>query len=199
MSAALRLPPPATLADLLAIPEDERWHEILNGELSERASPSGEHGARQGELRAFVAPFQRRSGGRWPGGWWFAIEVEVDLGPHDLVRPDLSGWRRERCPEQPRGFPIRLRPDWVCEVLSPTHRGRDLHEKMQIYHRHGIPHYWVLDPDGELLVVHRWTEAGWLVALTARRGETVRAEPFEAIPLQVGVLFGDDPEEPEGG
>jgi hypothetical protein len=31
--------------------------------------------------------------------------------------------------------------------------------------------------------------------LGARRGERVRAEPFQAIELQVGVFFGDDEEE----
>ena len=30
------------------------------------------------------------------------------------------------------------------------------------------------------------------LALTAATGERVRAEPFDAIDLQVGVLFGDE-------
>ena len=34
----------ATLEDLLAIPEDERFHELINGELVEKAAPAGEHG-----------------------------------------------------------------------------------------------------------------------------------------------------------
>jgi hypothetical protein len=39
-------------------------------------------------------------------------------------------------------------------------------------------------------------DAGYIEVLTGERGERVRAEPFEAIPLVVGVLFGDDEEEP---
>ena len=42
--------------------------------------------------------------------------------------------------------------------------------------------------------MHRHTEAGYLVVLAAESGERVQAEPFEAIELQVGVLFGDDEE-----
>ncbi len=38
----------------------------------------------------------------------------------------------------------------------------------------------------------RWTQEGYVEILAAERGEQVRAEPFEATPLQVGVLFGDD-------
>jgi hypothetical protein len=43
--------------------------------------------------------------------------------------------------------------------------------------------------------VHRWTPDGFLLVLTAERGERVRAEPFDALEMQVGVLFGDDEDE----
>jgi hypothetical protein len=33
-----------------------------------------------------------------------------------------------------------------------------------------------------------------LNVLTAQRGHTIRAEPFDAIELSVGALLGDDPE-----
>ena len=36
---------------------------------------------------------------------------------------------------------------------------------------------------------------GYVEVLIAERGETVRAEPFDAIELRVGVLFGDDDDE----
>jgi len=42
------------------------------------------------------------------------------------------------------------------------------------------------------LTVLRWHEAGYLEALVAERGETVRAEPFDAIDLPVGMFFGED-------
>ncbi|WP_437617977.1 hypothetical protein [Sorangium sp. So ce1151] len=58
-----------------------------------------------------------------------------------------------------------------------------------------LPHSWILDPREGTLAVHRWTREGYLTALLAERGERVRAEPFEAIELSVGVLFGDDVEE----
>ena len=42
----------------------------------------------------------------------------------------------------------------------------------------------------------RWSEAGYVNLQRAERGETIRAEPFDAIEIIVGMLFGDDP--PEG-
>ena len=71
---------------------------------------------------------------------------------------------------------------------------RDQRDKTRIYARAGIPHYWLLDPRDATLSVYRWSAEGYLHVLGARRGERVRAEPFAAIELQVGVLFGDDEE-----
>ena len=41
----------------------------------------------------------------------------------------------------------------------------------------------------------RWSADGYVTRLRAERGETVRAEPFDAIEIAVGTLFGDDPPE----
>ena len=44
-----------------------------------------------------------RRGRGGPGGWWILLDVDVRLSPHDIVRPDVSGWRRERLAD-PRGL-----------------------------------------------------------------------------------------------
>jgi Uma2 family endonuclease len=183
---------PATVDDLFAIPEEERRHELIEGAIEEKGATSGEHGSAQRKLSAYVDPFERRPGGRWPGGWWFATDVDVYFDPANSFRPDVAGWRRERMPERPRGAPINVRPDWVCEILS-TNRRNDLVKKKRVYHRHQVPHYWIIDPEQEILAVHRWAPEGYLEILVAERGEEVRPEPFEAIPLAVGMLFGDEP------
>ena len=51
---------------------------------------------------------------------------------------------------------------------------------------------WVVDPEERILLRHRWSPDGYTVVQRAAAGETVRAEPFGAIELQVGVLLGDD-------
>lgn len=67
--------------------------------------------------------------------------------------------------------------------------------KLRRYHPAGVPHYWILDQVDRTLTVHRHTPDGYLVALRVPADERVRAEPFDAIELQVGMLLGDDPEE----
>jgi Uma2 family endonuclease len=182
---------PATLADLLAIPEPERFHELIEGVLVDKDAASGKHGEAQLSLAILLRPFRRGGAGGGPGGWIFATEVEVRFDAENVLRPDVVGWRRERLPELPAEVPITVIPDWICEVLS-TNRANDLVPKKRIYHRHQVANYWVIDPDAEMLTVYRHAPEGYLEALVAVRGETVRAEPFEARELAVGVLFGDD-------
>jgi Uma2 family endonuclease len=192
MSVAAKLSP-ATTADLLAIPEEERFHEVIDGGLVRKAMPSGLHGLGQSQVAAQVGgPYNRRPGGREPGGWWILTEVEIELSQSDVYRPDVAGWRRERMPRPPEGSPLTLRPDWVCEVLSRSHARSDLVKKMRGYHRAGVPHYWIVDPDRETLTVYRWTVDGYLAALLAEPGEHVRAEPFGEVELDVGALFGSE-------
>jgi Uma2 family endonuclease len=183
----------ATLDDFWAIPEEVRFHELIDGELIEKAAPSGEHGSAQAGIVGVLHPVYQRPPGRGgPGGWWIATEVEVLLGDV-VVRPDVVGWRRERCPTRPTGMPIKLRPDWICEVISEGNATHDTIKKLRLYHRAGVPHYWLADPRDATLTVMRWSEAGFITLQRAERGEAIRAEPFEAVEIVVGVLFGDDP------
>ncbi len=187
----------ATFDDLLGIPEEERYHEILDGELVQKLMPGGEHGAVQ--LRAaqtLGSRFNRSPNGPTrPGGWWFASEVTIKLDLHDTVQPDISGWRRSSLPEGPKGYPITVPPDWVCEVMTGADaRRRDGMQKRRIYALHRVGHYWLIDTERQSLTVLRLTERGYVEVLEASRSERVRAEPFDAVELAVGVLFGDDEE-----
>ena len=116
--------------------------------------------------------------------------MEVELEAHDVYRPDVVAWRKERVPERPKGRPVRIRPDWVCEVLSLSNAETDLGPKLFAYQRAGVPHYWIVDPEHETLTVYRWTSEGYVVALSAGRHDVIRAEPFEAREIEVGALFG---------
>ena len=193
MSTALKQAP-ATIADLLAIPEPERFHEIIDGEVVRKAMPSPRHGRSQARLTMRLGgPYDRKPGGKWPGGWRFLTETEIQFEDSEVYRPDVAGWRRERLPELPAASPLLVRPDWVCEILSPSNERNDVVKKMRAYKRSSVPHYWLLDPIAETLIVYRWTEKGYLLVLAAQEEERINAEPFEATTFSVhGLLDGDD-------
>jgi Uma2 family endonuclease len=179
-----------TYEDLLALGPDHRA-ELISGAIVERASPSFEHSTAQWALGAFLGSRVRGGDG---GGveWWFATEVEVAYAADHVYRHDLAGWRRDRHPVRPTGRPVESRPDWVCEILSPSNAKTDLVDKFRTLFRAGVPHYWLLDPLERLLTVYRHEPAGYTAVLTAAADETVAAEPFESAPVRVAALLGDE-------
>ncbi len=182
-------------ADLRALAADDVRAEVIHGVVVEKASASSEHGGAQCALGGVLARrFHRGPGGRWPGGWWFGAAIDVEYEAHEVYCHDVAGWRRDRVAEL-TGWPVRTRPDWVCELLAPGDTRRDLVDKFQVLHRHRVPHYWIADPVECTLRVHRWAPPGYVVVLTAGEADVVRAEPFEAVELRVAALFGFEDDE----
>lgn len=192
-TATARKLPSATLADLLALPDEGHGCEIIDGELVEKET-SGEHGRAQTNLVTRLnSRFGRRPGGRRPGGWWFATEVLIAFPDiKDPLRPDVVGWRREKVPTFPTGTVLTTIPDWICEILSPTNLTNDTIKKKRHYHRAQVEYYWIVDPVQETLQVYRWDQAGYVEVLSAERMDKVRAEPFDVDEINVAAFFGDD-------
>jgi len=181
----------STWEDLLRLPEDAPA-EIVAGVLTTPPSPLPRHSRAQGALRSFLGrPFDDDDGRGGPGGWWILLEVDVRLSAHDIVRPDLAGWHRERLPDPWDARPIDIAPYWICEVVSRSNAAHDRVRKRALYARSGVPYYWLVDPDARTLEALRldasaraWIEVG------AYGDEAVaRIAPFDAVELEVGRLF----------
>jgi len=176
----------ATYDDLLAVPA-HLVAQILFGELVTHPRPALRHARAASRLGgALDGPFDRARGG--PGGWLILDEPELHLQA-DVLVPDLAGWRRQRMPELPDGAAFTLAPDWICEVLSPSTAGTDRVEKMQIYGRERVGHVWLLDPLAQSIEVFRWEGSAFSLVLTGRGDAVLRAEPFDAVPLELGALW----------
>ncbi len=110
----------------------------------------------------------------------------------DVVVPDLAGWRRARMPELPVDDAFAtLAPDWACEVLSPSTAASDRAQKLPIYARELVNHVWLVDPLQRTLEVLRREGARWVIIAVHRGDERVRAEPFDAIELDLAILWAD--------
>jgi Uma2 family endonuclease len=182
MSTARRM---ATYEDLLQAP-DNLVAEIVDGELITSPRPALGHAQASGALRESLGPFARRPGGPGgPGGWWILFEPELHLGP-DILVPDLAGWRRERMPVLENVPYSEIAPDWVCEVLSPTTGRLDRVRKKPIYARERVGHLWLVDPIACTLEVYRIEGNRWLDVGAYGGAEIIRAEPFEAVELDMG-------------
>jgi Uma2 family endonuclease len=178
----------ATYQDVLAAPPD-KVAEILDGELSLSPRPTARHSAAASALGEELGPpFKRGRGG--PGGWIIVDEPELHL-ENDVLVPDLAGWRRERMPLLPDAPFLTVAPDWVCEFLSPGSARTDRKRKMPLYARSGVRNAWLIDPSERTLEVYRLVEDRWSLLVTFSDEECVRAEPFDAIELELGLLWAD--------
>jgi Uma2 family endonuclease len=181
----------ATFADLAALGDDSRA-EILDGVLVTPPPPLPEHGRVQCSMGAFIGkPFDHDDGRGGPGGWWILTEVDVQLAEHQIVRPDVTGWRRVRLAWPWGQQPVLVVPDWVCEIVSPTRPADDRVRKRRLYAQHGVAFYWIVDPSARTLEALRldpdlqeWREIG-----AYDDESTARIAPFEAVELEVGRLF----------
>ncbi len=180
----------ATYEDVLAAPEN-KVAEILDGELVLSPRPAARHALAGSRLGADLGSFFDRGRGG-PGGWWILDEPELHFGD-DVLVPDLAGWRRERMPAIPDVPFFTLAPDWVCEVLSPSTERIDRGKKLRIYAEAGVAHAWLVNPVEHTLEVLRLREGAWTIVAVFTGGEAVRAEPFDAVELELGALWMDGP------
>jgi Uma2 family endonuclease len=188
---AMPVVPQATTEELLrqlAELEPSKKGEIIDGELFVQPRPRPRHS----RANAFLS---RHIGGGFdfdpegPGGWWILVEPGIELPNAPEVAPDLAGWRRERMPVLVPDEPIRMVPDWVCEVLSPWNTRWDRLKKFPFYARVGVEGLWVVDPAERTLEVRHLRDGQWVVLSTVGDEPSVRLPPFEAIEIPLATLW----------
>lgn len=176
----------ATYADLLAVPE-HLVAEIIDGELYASPRPAPRHARASTALTAALhPPFDAGRGG--PGGWTILFEPELHLAG-DIVVPDIAGWRRDRLPALPEAPYFSLAPDWICEVQSASTAALDRAKKLRVYAREGVRHAWMVDPVAKTLEILRLQQGRWLIMATHAAAGLVRAEPFDAVEIDLSTLW----------
>lgn len=179
---------PATYDDLIALPEHVVG-EIIDGELHVTPRPAPRHAVAASVLGGeIVAAYH--SGRRGPGGWWILFQPELHVRA-DVVVPDFGGWRRSTMPAIPDAAYFTIAPDWICEVLSPATARIDRLKKLRIYARERVGHAWLIDPIARTLEVLRLENDRWSIVTVHGGNETVCAEPFDAVSLDLVLLWAD--------
>ena len=138
--------PPLTYADYAALPDDGRRYELIDGELVMTPAPGYVH---QRVLARLFAILSRHVRAQKTGEVLFA-PLDVILSDATTVQPDLVYLARDR-ERQARKRGIEGPPTLVIEGLSPTRPEFDLEVKRELYWRHRVPHYWIVDPENRTL------------------------------------------------
>jgi Uma2 family endonuclease len=146
-----------TYRDLLELPEDGLRHELIDGEHYVTPAPGERHQSASFRLSGLLFEYLRRQ----PIGRAYAAPFDVLLSELDFVEPDLIYLSNERWQRQMNRHRLVGPPDLVVEILSPSTHKIDEGAKLRLYERSGIGEYWLIDPVGETVRVHR-LEAGRL-------------------------------------
>ncbi len=135
-----------TYEDYLGWPASERWEIIHGVAYNMSAAPSRFHQQVAWELARQIANFLK---GRKCKGYFAPFTVrlpiadEADIDITDVAEPDIvvicdpSKLDDEGC---------RGAPDFIVEILSPSTSLRDHGNKLEMYERHGVKEYWIIDP-----------------------------------------------------
>jgi Uma2 family endonuclease len=180
----------ATYEDVLNAPP-HMIAEIIGGQLRLHPRPAKPHAAATTALGEELGPpFKRGRGG--PGGWIILDEPELHFSA-DVLVPDIAGWRRERMTAivADEAY-FTMAPDWIVEVLSPSTEKYDRTDKLEIYAREGVPWAWLVEPVNRTLeVLQLGEDRNWILRAAFRDDAVVRAQPFDAIELDLAILWAD--------
>lgn len=174
-----------TYEDYCALPNDGRRYEILEGELFVTPSPSRAHQRVSANLFVILrAHVDERNLGEL-----FYAPFDVILEKTSVVVPDLLFVSRAR-----RGIVtdrgVEGAPDLIVEILSPGTARRDRLDKAQLFARHGVGHYWLVDPDARVLEAFELDEGRYLRVAHLAENETFAPSLFPGLTISLSSLWG---------
>ena len=172
-----------TYEDYCRAPDDKRY-ELLNGELMMVPAPNTKHQRillRLGsELRRFVQEHEL--------GEVFVAPFDVVLSDTDVVQPDVLFISRARA-DRITDANVQGAPDLVIEILSPSTADRDLENKHELYGRHGVLEYWIIDPVAETVAVDRQRDGKLERTGLFGRGESVATAVLKGLTLEIDDIL----------
>lgn len=151
-----------TTEDWLNTPDDRVKYDLINGEIVAQAAASPKHSLFQTELASILVNWnkkQRKTDDSNPPGWKIMVEAGVEYDNHNSFIHDIAGWKIENWKQfyksEPEKPPVRLKPDWVCEILSSNWK-TDTYYKLNTLQQYKIPFYWIVDLKASIITVYEF-------------------------------------------
>jgi Uma2 family endonuclease len=183
-----------TPEDLLTMPDGDHY-ELVDGELVEK-NVGWKASWMAGQLFCAIENFNEpaRLGWSFPAGVGYQCFEEA---PERVRRPEASFIRRGRLPggEIPDGH-IRVVPDLVVEVLSPSDLYAEVRRKVGEYLRAGVRLVWVVEPETRTVEVARQDGSA---AMLYGTGELDGEDVLPGFRCALETVFPPRPETPVEG
>lgn len=171
-----------TYQDYVAFPDDGIRREIVGGEVYELSAPNVRHQRLVGRFFRALAAYVDAHG----GGEAFISPIDVLLGEHDIVQPDVVFVAADRAGivTEPN---LLGAPTLLVEVVSdPRH---DRVRKRDLYARAGVPEYWIVDPEADRVEVYRLEGDRYPKPQILEPGDTLDSPQLPALRIDVGSLL----------
>ena len=172
-----------TYQDYLNMDGDERY-ELIDGELIMVGAPNEAHQIASIELGSRMHIFARAN----ELGRVLDAPFDVILSDTDVVQPDILFVSNERAHIRTPAN-IRGAPDLVVEILSPSSASRDWRDKFELYSKHGVKEYWIVDPANRTVWLARLRSGALEIAGRYGMGDTVSSSVLAGFSVKVDDIF----------
>ena len=177
--------PRLTYQDYADLEGDERY-ELLDGELILVAAPNEGHQTASLRMIVRMNAFVDENG----LGRVFHAPYDVLFTDTDVVQPDVMFVSKERYHIRTPAN-IQGAPDLAVEILSPSSSRRDWHHKRELYARHGVREYWIIDPTNRIVSVLQLRDGMLEIEQTCTEGDTAESLVLEGFSVSLGELFAE--------
>jgi Uma2 family endonuclease len=173
-------------------PDEERWELIDGHAWAMSPAPMTRHQELSGKLFLEIGLFLK--GKPWkvydaPFDVLLPKSIEADDDVDTVVQPDISIFC-DTSKITKRG--ARGAPDWVIEILSARTAKKDFETKYQLYQRHGVREYWIVDPGAAAIHAWRINAKGLFGDETIyEEGDSSPSVVLEGLIIDVTQLFSD--------
>ncbi len=139
-----------TVDEFMALPDNGKRYELVDGKLVEMSGPSFEHGDVILRLSGYLFNYQTNNAvGKAVSGATF------ELNPKNGPVPDIAFVSAGRLPtglDRRKAFPGP--PDLAVEVMSPSDKWKDVVDKVRRYLQAGVKLVWIIDPFDQNVYVY---------------------------------------------
>ena len=168
--------------DLAHTPNDGLMYELANGELHVTPSPNPRHQWISKTLqRQLEAYFEVREIGRV-----YDAPTDVVLTKHDVFIPDIVVVT-DRSIVTERA--LEGVPTLVVEVLSPSTTQYDRTTKSRRYAALGIPRFWIVDIENQVVEIYRRTGEQYVDIARVRGGASYEHPDFPELTIHTAPLW----------
>lgn len=160
--------------------------ELVDGEIAVSPSPIPDHSYAEKMLSLFLNQHIRENKlGRLYG------DVDTIFGKHDVRRPDLIYFSRDRLHLVGKKA-MEGPPDLCVEIISPGSAHSDRKTKFRQYAKGGVAFYWIVDPRKRTIEGYELVRGKYAGAGKGKGEDAVRLPPFRNLTIPLGELWQPD-------